>query len=132
MWARTQWVPEYGRDHTVLKHQAAVADAARRGRPAPPLEELAWDADDFGLIAERQTALEETAARAGSPVLVCDTDALATRVWERRYVGLESRAAAERTYRCLQPAQDLSAHRSRLACRSSKTDGATGSKYVRR
>lgn len=95
VWARTRWVPEYGREHTVLKHEAACAEAVRRGRPAPAFEALAWDADDFGFIAERQTALEEGAARQGSPILVCDTDALATRVWERRYVGPGSGAAAD-------------------------------------
>ena len=88
-------MPEYGRDHTVLKHDAACAHAVRDDRPAPALEDLAWDADDFAYIAQRQTALEESAARAGSPVLICDTDALTTRVWERRYVGHDSRAAAE-------------------------------------
>lgn len=34
VWERTQVVPEYGRDHTVLKHEAACAEAVRRGRPA--------------------------------------------------------------------------------------------------
>ena len=95
VWARTQWVEEYGRDHTMLKHDSACAEAARRGRPAPSLAQVAWDVDDFGFIAERQTALEETAARQGGPVLVCDTDALATRVWERRYLHPDSRAAAD-------------------------------------
>lgn len=46
------------------------------------------------MIAQRQTALEEAAVRRGAPVLVCDTDALATRVWERRYIHPASRAAA--------------------------------------
>ena len=95
VWARTQWVPEYGRDHTVLKHNTACAHAARRGRPAPALEDLIWEAKDFANIAQRQAALEDTASRAGSPALICDTDALATRVWERRYVHPGSRAAAD-------------------------------------
>jgi NadR type nicotinamide-nucleotide adenylyltransferase len=95
VWARTQWVPEYGREHTMLKHDAACSEAARRGHPAPALENLVWDSDDFGFIAQRQAALEEAAARHGSPVLICDTDALATRVWERRYVYQGAQAAAD-------------------------------------
>lgn len=95
VWARTGWVDEYGREHTVLKHEADCADATRRGLPAPALADMTWTADDFGYIARRQTAAEDEAARTGSPVLVCDTDAFATRVWERRYVGPGSHAAAD-------------------------------------
>ncbi|QWZ10453.1 AAA family ATPase [Nocardioides panacis] len=94
VWARTGWVPEYGREHTVLKQEQACEDADRRGLVRPPMEELVWDAKDFAQVAERQSRLEEQAARDGSPSLVCDTDALATRVWERRYVGRDSHAAA--------------------------------------
>ncbi len=39
------------------------------------------------LIARTQNDREEAAARAGSPVLVCDTDSFATTVWHERYVG---------------------------------------------
>jgi NadR type nicotinamide-nucleotide adenylyltransferase len=94
VWARTGWVPEYGREHTVLKHEQACAEADRRGLARPLMEELVWDAEDFAQVAERQSFTEERAAREGSPLLVCDTDALATRVWERRYVGRGSHAAA--------------------------------------
>lgn len=95
VWSRTGWVPEHGRDYTVEKHVAASAEAARRGEPTPPMEALTWHAADFARIAGTQAAMEEQAAREGSPLLVCDTDALATRVWERRYVGPGSRAAAD-------------------------------------
>jgi NadR type nicotinamide-nucleotide adenylyltransferase len=94
VWARTGWVPEYGRDHTVLKLEQACAEAASQGCASPALEELVWDPEDFAQVAERQSLTEEQAARDGSPLLVCDTDALATRVWERRYVGRGSHAAA--------------------------------------
>ncbi|MFF7216564.1 AAA family ATPase [Streptomyces sp. NPDC008238] len=40
-----------------------------------------------GRIAERQFADENAAARAGSPVLFCDTDPLATTIWHERYMG---------------------------------------------
>lgn len=95
VWARTAWVPEYGRDHTMLKYDAACRAADRSGGPRPSLDDLRWDSDDFGTIARQQAELEEQAARQGSPVLICDTDALATRVWERRYVAPSSRAAAD-------------------------------------
>ncbi|BDE58663.1 AAA family ATPase [Prescottella equi] len=54
------------------------------------MEELEWTGDDFADIAREQTRMEESAARAGSPVLICDTDAFATTVWERRYLGTGS------------------------------------------
>ena len=95
VWTRTQWVPEYGREHTVLKHRRAVEVASGHGMPLPPLEDVVWRSEDFAYIARRQLAYEERAARRGSPVLICDTDPLATRVWERRYMGGASHAAAE-------------------------------------
>lgn len=76
VWARTQCVPEYGREYTGLKMSAGV-DVA----------DLDWDADDFDVIGPEQTRLEEAAARVGSPVLICDTDAFATAIWKRRYLG---------------------------------------------
>ncbi|MFG2818071.1 AAA family ATPase [Kitasatospora sp. NPDC048365] len=82
----TGWVPEYGRELTVAK--LAVARAlAPAGGPAPTVFDLDWGDPDFALVARRQTEAEERAARAGGPVLVCDTDALATTVWQERYVG---------------------------------------------
>jgi len=95
VWSRTAWVPEYGRDHTVIKHTEACGTADAAGLPRPGMDELRWTAEDFAVISRTQAELEEHAARDGSPLLVCDTDALATRVWERRYVGPHSRAAAE-------------------------------------
>jgi nicotinamide riboside kinase len=88
-------VPEHGRDYTYELHDQACAKAAAEGRPSPAVEDLTWTPEDFAVIARRQTALENDAARAGSPLLVCDTDALATRVWERRYVGPGSSAARD-------------------------------------
>ncbi len=82
VWARTGWVPEYGRQATVDK-----LDHLRRERPDASMDDLVWTGDDFAHIAAEQTRLEEEAVRAGSPVLICDTDAFATTVWERRYLG---------------------------------------------
>jgi HTH-type transcriptional regulator, transcriptional repressor of NAD biosynthesis genes len=83
VFARTGWVPEYGRDYTELKW---------RGDGVPTLEELVWNHADFDLVAAEQTARENAAAAAGSPLLVCDTDAFATAVWERRYLGAAARS----------------------------------------
>jgi NadR type nicotinamide-nucleotide adenylyltransferase len=94
VWARTGWVHEHGRDYTVTKWDEQIAAARAAGRAAPGMDELVWTADDFAVIATRQTELEDAAAAAGSPVLVCDTDAFATSVWERRYLGADTGAAA--------------------------------------
>ncbi|GAA0668497.1 nicotinamide-nucleotide adenylyltransferase [Kitasatospora atroaurantiaca] len=84
--ARTGWVPEYGRELTVAKLAVARALADPAG-PAPTVFDLEWTDRDFELVCRRQSADEERAARAGGPVLVCDTDALATTVWQERYRG---------------------------------------------
>jgi len=81
VWSRTECVAEYGREYTERKW------AAEGGA----LDALGWDVHDFDLAAAEQTRAEEAAARRGSPVLVCDTDAFATAVWERRYLGAASR-----------------------------------------
>lgn len=80
-WARTQWVPEFGREYTELKWRAAGG----------ALDDLVWTAADFDAVATEQTRREEAAARSGSPLLVCDTDAFATAIWERRYLGVAAR-----------------------------------------
>lgn len=66
----TAWVPEVGR---------AVTEA--RGLDHP------WCDADFAMIARRQQADEDRAAHACGPTLVCDTDALATCIWQERYTG---------------------------------------------
>lgn len=85
VWARTRWVPEYGRELTAVKL------AALQGRqPGATVDELTWGRADFTTVAREQNAAEDAAARDGSPLLVCDTDALATTVWEERYLGSSS------------------------------------------
>jgi NadR type nicotinamide-nucleotide adenylyltransferase len=86
-WAGTRWVDEYGRDFTTIKW-----GRDRAARPGLALEDLEWTADDFDAIATEQTRREDAAAAAGSPLLVCDTDAFATAVWERRYLGQRARS----------------------------------------
>lgn len=93
--ALTRWVAEYGRELTVRKLAVARAVAGVRGLPEPTVFELEWDDADFEAVAARQCADEEAAAEAGGPVLVCDTDALATVVWQERYRGRATEAVRE-------------------------------------
>ncbi|WP_394552727.1 AAA family ATPase [Agromyces sp. MMS24-JH15] len=69
----TEWVPEYGREYSTARDG---------GLDAP------WRSDEFDLVVDRQLALEQAALRRiPAPVLVCDTDVLATAIWHERYVG---------------------------------------------
>ncbi|WP_346539427.1 AAA family ATPase [Micromonospora sp. DPT] len=90
----TAWVPEYGRELTARK-----LARLRVGRPAATVFDVTWDRDDFVEVVRAQQAAEDAAARSSGPLLVCDTDARATAVWEERYLGSASepvRAAARR------------------------------------
>jgi HTH-type transcriptional repressor of NAD biosynthesis genes len=91
IWARTRCVTESGRDYTETKWQRARDQAAAAGLPEPPLDTLEWTQADFDAVAAEQTRRENEAAAAGSPLLVCDTDAFATAVWERRYLRGQAR-----------------------------------------
>lgn len=68
------WVPEYGREYAAGKVAAAGA-----------VDLVWWEAADFTAIARTQRDLEDAAAQLG-PMVVCDTDALATSVWQHRYL----------------------------------------------
>jgi NadR type nicotinamide-nucleotide adenylyltransferase len=84
----TAWVPEYGRWYWEGRRHAPTAET--------------WSADEFRRIARGQQACEDDLARQANRVLVCDTDALATHVWHRRYRGhydpVVEALAAERRY----------------------------------
>jgi NadR type nicotinamide-nucleotide adenylyltransferase len=84
VWAATRWVPEYGRELTERK-LAALG-------PGATIFDVTWDREDFVTVAATQNVMADAAARAGSPVLFCDTDAFATTVWEERYLGSTSPA----------------------------------------
>lgn len=91
------WVPEQ------LRHHAEV-----RAEKAGSIWDVRWTAADFDQIAEDQDELERAIvttwvadaerSRPGAvgPVVVCDTDALATAVWARRYLGAPAPRFARR------------------------------------
>jgi HTH-type transcriptional repressor of NAD biosynthesis genes len=68
----TPWVPEYGREYSAAKQAHG---------------EERWTSDEFVHIAGEQNAREDRAAREANRVLICDTNAFATALWHRRYVG---------------------------------------------
>jgi len=107
VWAQTGWVPEYGRDYTDVKWLAEKAAARRAGRVEPELDAMVWNTGDFDRVAREQTAAEEREARSGSPLLVCDTDAFATKIWERRYLGASARPDPEWSRAPRLPRRDL-------------------------
>lgn len=72
----TAWVPEYGRAY--WEGRRYLTDAEE------------WSAGDFERIARGQLAAEADLARRAERVLICDTDPLATGVWERIYRGPET------------------------------------------
>jgi NadR type nicotinamide-nucleotide adenylyltransferase len=78
----TGWVPEYGREYT----------ESRDGGLDTP-----WRPDEFDIIVERQIELEDAALRRiPRPLLICDTDIVATAVWHERYVGAPAPAIVRR------------------------------------
>jgi NadR type nicotinamide-nucleotide adenylyltransferase len=73
---KTVWVQEYGRDYSEQK--------LRRN-------DLEWRTEEFAAIAGEQSRLEDLAAREANRVLICDTNAFATTLWHRRYIGSHSK-----------------------------------------
>ncbi|MCC6269697.1 MAG: AAA family ATPase [Microbacteriaceae bacterium] len=69
----THWVPEYGREYSLIREGGPFAE---------------WHTEEFDLVVDRQIAREWAARRtAPVPVIVCDTDVLATALWHERYLG---------------------------------------------
>ena len=90
--AKTQWVPEYGRDYTIkLIQQQGLYEED----PEAEVRSAEWQPEDFAIIAREQQRMEDEAAQSGSPLVIADTDALATQLWERRYLGAASHAAKD-------------------------------------
>ncbi len=71
----TVWVPEYGREYSEEKQSRGETD---------------WRSEEFLMIAREQTRRENEAARRAHRFLICDTNAFATQLWHRRYMGFDS------------------------------------------
>ena len=82
-WAHTLLVEEYGRTLTERKQR----QAATPGSDAPLSVE--WSPADFSEVVTAQAWAEQQAAALGGPALICDTDAFATPILARRYLGSE-------------------------------------------
>jgi HTH-type transcriptional repressor of NAD biosynthesis genes len=80
-------VPEFGRQYTYDKLAAAQAQ-----NPDAVISDLVWTSEDFTVIGERQNEMENEAA-ARCPLVIADTDSLATTLWERFYIGEGSHGA---------------------------------------
>ena len=76
----TGWVEEYGREYSAEKW-------ARN--------DFVWHTKEFIEIAQEQSRREDKAARKSNRVLICDTNAFATVLWHRRYMGAPSPAVEE-------------------------------------
>lgn len=74
----TVWVPEYGREYSAIKMRDGWEQAVE------------WQAEEFVHIAQEQCRREDEAARQANRVLICDTNAWATRLWHERYMGFSS------------------------------------------
>jgi HTH-type transcriptional regulator, transcriptional repressor of NAD biosynthesis genes len=73
----TPWVPEYGRTYSEGRLTAT--------------DQTDWTSDEFTHIAQVQNSLENALARKSKNLLICDTDAFATRLWHERYLGYFSK-----------------------------------------
>jgi len=78
---QTVWIPEYGRWYS-------------QGRRYLP-HDNEWGTDEFVKIAEGQNRWEDDLAWQANRLVVCDTDALATHVWHKRYIGHYSSAVEQ-------------------------------------
>lgn len=73
---QTIWIPEYGREYW-------------QGRRYIPDAQI-WHTYEFIQIAKGQIQWEDDLAMKANRLLIADTDALATHVWHRRYLGYAS------------------------------------------
>jgi NadR type nicotinamide-nucleotide adenylyltransferase len=77
---KTLWVEEFGREYSIQKLRHC---------------EACWRSEEFVAIAEEQSRREDAAARRANRVLICDTNAFATALWHRRYLGAHSQVVDE-------------------------------------
>ncbi|RJQ68882.1 transcriptional regulator [Pseudonocardiaceae bacterium YIM PH 21723] len=85
VWSRTRWVPHYGRELAESK----LAEAKTRDRSATG-RDIDWTRADFLEMVREQNGAEDAAIGLGSPLLICDSDAFAVRLWEERQLGSSS------------------------------------------
>ena len=105
-YATTTWVPEFGRDYTYRKlHEL------QRSRPDATMDDVVWTDEDFRVIAKEQNWLEETAAEISGPLLLCDTDAFATAIWQERYLGHISEEVRDLTFAAPRALYIVTSHR---------------------
>ena len=91
--ATTTWAPEFGRDYTLSKLQRAQEQDA-----GATMDDLVWTDEDFVTIAREQNWLEDVAAALSGRLVLCDTDAFATSLWQERYLGYISADVLELTF----------------------------------
>lgn len=72
---QTVWVPEYGREYCT--HRVEDTDKT-------------WSTNEFIHIASEHSRREDEFARNAYGVLISDTDAFATSIWHKRYMGFYS------------------------------------------
>jgi nicotinamide riboside kinase len=72
---QTVWVPEYCREYCVNR----IEDKNKK-----------WSSEEFIHIASEHSRREDEQARNAYGVLISDTDAFATTVWHKRYMGFYS------------------------------------------
>ncbi len=71
---QTYWIPEFGRLFSEISVWANHA----------------WESQDFTFIANYQQQMESYFAGLGNKLIICDTNAFATRLWHERYLGAMS------------------------------------------
>ncbi|MFE1903079.1 AAA family ATPase [Streptomyces gardneri] len=106
VWARTRSVPSYAREYGDIELAGLRAE-----HPGATRSDVTFRSSDFPVIAQRQAELEEEAARDGSPVLFCDTDAFAGTIWHERHMGTASAEVGEIAARGRQHLWLLTDHR---------------------
>jgi NadR type nicotinamide-nucleotide adenylyltransferase len=76
---RVPWVPEIGRYYT-----ESILTTAKD-----------WEDEDFYRIGKLQQAYEAEMAKRSDGIIVCDTNAVATELWQRRYMGRTTKQMRE-------------------------------------
>ena len=78
---KAPWVPEVGSFYT---YSLATSSAGSREND---YSKVNWRQDDFHTIGKLQQQYEAAMAARSDGVIVCDTNATATEIWQRRYLG---------------------------------------------